>query len=66
MFQKGELIKWYLLYDIGVTKSYGTGIILDVVKYNLKNCHSRLYKVLRTEHSDVMMFEEYAIEKFKE
>jgi hypothetical protein len=66
MFQKGELIKWYLLYDIGVTKSYGTGIILDVVKYNLKNYHSRLYKVLRTEHSDVMMFEEYAIEKFKE
>ena len=66
MFQEGELIRWYLTYDVGMVKETGTGIILEVIRFDYTNFNIITYKVLRSEHSDVMLFEQHEIEKFKE
>ena len=66
MFKVGDLIKWFLIYDVGMVKDGGIGIILDVFDYNFGEYETSTYKVFRTEHSDIMIFEHFAIEKFKE
>jgi hypothetical protein len=65
MFKHGDLIRWFLMYSAGVVKESGTGIIIDINKINNKNWHSTRYKVLRSEQSDIMMFEQHEIEKFE-
>ena len=63
-FSQGELVRWYLVYDVGMVKDSGIGIILDTFKYAWQNDDFPMYKVLRNEYSDVMVFEEYAVEKY--
>ena len=64
MFNSGDLVRWHLVYDVGVVKSAGIGVVIG--KYNVKwnNDEYPMYKVLRSGHNDVMVFEEYAIEKY--
>ena len=66
MFQQGELVRWFLMYDIGIVKESGIGTIIEIIKFNDAYHNAINYKVLRNEHFDVMFFEQHEIEKFKE
>tara|TARA_Y100000114_G_scaffold113070_1_gene106952 strand:- start:2755 stop:2955 length:201 start_codon:yes stop_codon:yes gene_type:complete len=66
MFQQGELVRWFLMYDVGIVKESGIGTIIEIIKFNDAYYNVINYKVLRSEHSDVMFFEQHEIEKFKE
>ena len=63
-FNKGDLVKWYIVYDVGVVKSSGIGIVLDNYNVSWNKTTFPMYRVLRNEHDDVMVFEEYTIEKY--
>ena len=63
-FNKGDLIKWHIVYDVGVVKDCGIGIIVDNYELSWNNGTFPMYRVLRSEYSDVMVFEEYTIEKY--
>ena len=60
----GDLVKWYIVYDVGVVKSSGIGIVLDKYNVSWNKTTFPMYRVLRNEHNDVMVFEEYTIEKY--
>ena len=66
MLKVGQLVMWNMLYDVGMVKERGIGVIIDVISYRFSDYKMVTYKVLRNDYSDVMMFEEHAIEIFKE
>ena len=43
-YSKGELVKWYMIYDIGIAKDAGIGIIIDCYKYDMfeEPCYTSL------------------------
>ena len=62
---KGDLVKWYMIYDVGIAKDAGIGIIIDCYKYDMFEEPCYTYKVFRNEHNDTMIFGETEIQKFK-
>lgn len=65
MFQPGDLIRWYELYDdIQTTKDAGIGIILEAKEVFYGEFKQIIYKVFRNEKQDTIMLEEHCIEKF--
>ena len=61
----GDLVKWYIVYDVGADKSSGIGIVIDKYNVSWNKTTFPMYRVLRNEHNDVMIFEEHEIENFK-
>ena len=66
MFKAGDLVRWFMLYDIGTAYDSGIGVIIETLEFNFDDYEFVTYKVFRNEHSDIMLFEEHAIEIFKE
>ena len=58
MFNDGDLVRWHLVYDVGVVKSAGIGVIIGKCSVLWNEDEYPMYKVLRNGYNDGMVFEE--------
>ena len=64
MFQKGDLVKWFFIYVVGIVEETGTGIIIEVFEDPIFGEPYMRYRVYRNEYQDLMTFDYNQIEIF--
>ena len=65
-YSPGDLVRWYERYADGfMVRDVGEGIIIEKRDYTLHYMNTPYinYKVYRTKHSDIMIFEEVELER---
>ena len=67
MFSKGDLVRWYKLYDdISIVRETGIGIVLEKRIDLYGEYEVIIYTVHVTENNTTEIFEEFCLEKIKE
>ena len=62
VIKRGDLVKWFLAYDVGLVKDAGYGIVVSVFENSYYGETYNTYRVYRNEHEDIMIFEKSEIE----